>query len=166
MYGQGSGFTLVEMVVAIAVIGVLGASAALFLRGPLASNEQIRRQTALVDEAGLLCLRLGRELAQAVPNSVALTPAGNGFVLSFNPRGAAGMTVRYRCAPNPANPDLGTVTRDNRLVARQISACRALDPQGAVYRANGGRDQLVALAFQMRSGPARLDFLQLIRVWP
>lgn len=161
------GFTLIEMIVAIVVIGVLAAAAALLLRGPIALQVQQQHQIGLLDQAGLLGLRLKRDMAMAEPNSVALDPLGMGFVLSYTTRPPNSQPVRYRCQPNASNPALGTLRREpGGLLAQNVFACRAMDPQAAVYRGDGGRSQLVTLALRFVDGEQRVDALYSVRIGP
>lgn len=163
-----AGFSLVELTVAIAVIGVIAGAAALVLRGPLAVDARLREAAALADAAGVAGLWLKRELAQAQPNSVTLTPAGAGFRLDFTPRPPAGGSVRYVCRPDAANPAAGTLSREpgGQVLLRHIAACRAMNPQATAYRGVAGRSQLVMLAYTLRAGEARLDVWHGVRVRP
>ncbi|MGA7179001.1 MAG: prepilin-type N-terminal cleavage/methylation domain-containing protein [Thiobacillaceae bacterium] len=87
------GFTLIEMIIAITVLGILSASTAVFLRGPIASYFDVERRTGLADSGELAMARLTLEISQAVPNSVRVTPSGSGFYLEFLPVLSGG---RYR----------------------------------------------------------------------
>lgn len=165
---SAAGFSLIEVVVAIAVIGVLAGAAALFLRGPLSLQAQHGQAVALAEQAGIAGLLLERELAQAQPNSVSLMPAGAGFSLRFQPRAPASGMVQYVCQPNATDPANGRLLRrpGNHTVLRHVAACRALDPQAPNYRGDAGRSQLIEFAYTLRAGAARLNVLQAIRVLP
>lgn len=47
-----SGFSLIEMVVAITVLGILSTSAAMFLRGPITSYFDTEQRVDLADAGG------------------------------------------------------------------------------------------------------------------
>lgn len=160
------GFSLLEMAIALAVIGVLAAASVLFIHGPIALNAQATRQVDLLDQAGLMTLWLQRDLATALPNAISRVNTGNGFVLSLTPRPPASGTIHYRCAPNAAAPAQGTLERNGQMLVRGVAACRAMDPQAPAYRATAGRDPLVSLAFALRAGDVRLDVVQTVRVLP
>ncbi|MCX7672153.1 MAG: prepilin-type N-terminal cleavage/methylation domain-containing protein [Thiobacillaceae bacterium] len=164
-FGQ-HGFSLIEMAVAIVVLGILAAATALFLRGPIALNTQRQAQVRLMDQAALADLWLERDLAQALPGSFTYSASGAGFLLSFTPRPPATGLVRYLCQPDAANPAQGTLRRNGVIVADHLAACRAMNPQAAAYRAAGGRQQFVTLALVFRAGQARLDMLKGVRVQP
>jgi len=93
------GFSLIEMIVAITVLGILSASAAVFLRGPIASYFDAERRADLSDAGGLAMAKLSQEISRAVPNSVRVTTVGTSFYLEFLPVRSEG---RYRIA-GPGN---------------------------------------------------------------
>ncbi len=93
------GFSLIEMIIAITVLGILSASAAVFLRGPITSYFDVERRAELADAGELAMAKLAQEVSRAVPNSVRVAPAGGGFYLEFLPVIGEG---RYRIA-GPGN---------------------------------------------------------------
>lgn len=162
-----AGFTLIEMIIAIVVIGVLAAAAVLLLRGPIALQLQQQRQIGLLDQAGLLGMRLKRELAMAQGNSVTLAPSGTGFVLAYTTRPPTPQLMRYRCLPNAANPAFGILRREpGGVLIRNVQACRAMNPQAPAYLGNGGRSQLVEMAVRLADGEQRVDVFYALRVGP
>ncbi|MEQ1593390.1 MAG: prepilin-type N-terminal cleavage/methylation domain-containing protein [Thiobacillaceae bacterium] len=110
------GFSLIEMIIAITVLGILSASTAVFLRGPIASYFDTERRADMADSGELAMAKLSQEISGAVPNSVRIAPiAGGGFYLEFLPvRSTNGLHSegRYRIA-GPGNvlsfgvPDAG-----------------------------------------------------------
>jgi MSHA biogenesis protein MshO len=100
------GFSLIEMIIAITVLGILSASTAVFLRGPIASYFDTERRADLADAGELAMTKMTQEIAGAVPNSVRIAPvAGGGFYLEFLPvRNTNGVRSegRYRIA-GPGN---------------------------------------------------------------
>ncbi|MEO8312171.1 MAG: type II secretion system protein [Caldimonas sp.] len=88
------GFTLLEIVLVMAITGVVAAMVGVFIRQPIdAYVDQVRR-AELSDTADLALRRISRELARALPNSVRVDPGGT--MLEFLPVAASG---RYRAAP-------------------------------------------------------------------
>jgi len=87
------GFSLIEMIVAITVLGILSAAAAVFMRGPITGYFDAERRADLAEMGGLAMAKLSEEVARAVPNSVRITPVGAGFYLEFLPVHSEG---RYR----------------------------------------------------------------------
>lgn len=89
------GFTLVELIVVIVVIGALAAMGAAFISKPIEGYVDLARRAELVD-AGEHALRLmQRDIRNALPNSLRIKAEGNGngMVLELIPIIDAG---RYR----------------------------------------------------------------------
>lgn len=89
-----SGFTLVELVIVIVILGVVSSMIAVFMRGPIDAYFAVARRTALTDLSDTVFRRLERDVHKALPNSVR-TPstAGANQCLEFIPTKAGG---RYR----------------------------------------------------------------------
>ncbi len=94
------GFSLIEMIVAITVLGILSAAAAVFLRGPIASYFDTERRTDLADAGALALAKLRQDIANAVPNSVRVATAGGRTYIELLPVRVNGAGVpsqgRYR----------------------------------------------------------------------
>jgi MSHA biogenesis protein MshO len=89
------GFTLVEAVIAIAILGVVGAMMAVFIKMPVMSYVSTSRRAELTDSADTAVQRLKRDLARAIPNTVRVTTVGGKTYLEFMMAKAGGM---YRAA--------------------------------------------------------------------
>ena len=70
--GEG-GFTLVEFVIVIVVIGIVASLLANILRRPMEGYIAVERRAALVDRADTALLRMTREMRLALPYSVRLS---------------------------------------------------------------------------------------------
>ncbi len=79
------GFTLVEMVVVIVLLGILSAIVAVFITRPVESYVDLSRRAALVDAAESALRRLERDINIALPNSVRRTNTASGYVLELLP---------------------------------------------------------------------------------
>ena len=88
------GFTLLELVLVIAITGIVAAMVGVFIRQPIDAYVDQARRAELSDSADLALRRIARELARALPNSVRVDPSGT--MLEFLPVAASG---RYRAAP-------------------------------------------------------------------
>lgn len=88
------GFTLLELVIVIAITGVASVMVAMFIRQPIVAYVDQARRAELSDTADLALRRVGRELSRALPNSVRVDPTG--MMLEFLPVVTSG---RYRAAP-------------------------------------------------------------------
>lgn len=93
---QQRGFTLVELVMVIVIMGVIGAVVAVFMRSPIDAYLDSNRRAALTDTADTAVRRISRDVRKALPNSVR-TP--NPQCLEFIPTRTGG---RYRTAETVA----------------------------------------------------------------
>lgn len=92
------GFSLVELVVVIVITGIMASVVGLFITGPIAGFMDQARRAELVDGAQLALTRMGRDLRQALPNSVRIS--GNAMELLLTLDGE-----RYRTEPPGADDD-------------------------------------------------------------
>jgi MSHA biogenesis protein MshO len=102
---KSSGFTLVELVVVIVIVGLLAAGATLLIRNPAQSYIDSENRAELTDRADTALRRMARDIRNALPNSVRITNNGLDSFIEFVPVKAAG---RYRA-------EVGTSLSDNPL---------------------------------------------------
>ncbi|MFZ2652478.1 MAG: type II secretion system protein [Burkholderiaceae bacterium] len=86
-----SGFTLVEAVMVIAIVGVLAAVVSRFIVPPVQAYASTQARAALLDQADLALRRIGRDLRIALPNSARVSASG--LALELIPSSGA---ARYR----------------------------------------------------------------------
>ncbi|HTT10652.1 MAG TPA: prepilin-type N-terminal cleavage/methylation domain-containing protein [Burkholderiaceae bacterium] len=103
------GFSLVELVVVIVVLGILGASVAVFINNPVRGFFATARRAQLTDAADTTVRRMIRDLQSATPNSVRITASGSTFYLEYTPISDMG---RYRYATSGGNDPTGTNVLD------------------------------------------------------
>ena len=130
-----AGFTLVEMVVVITIVGILAAGAALFIRNPTQAFIDSENRANLTDRADTALRRMASDIRNALPNSVRATTNGVNSFIEFVPVKAAG---RYRAS-------VGSSLADNPLDFDHVAS--AADPEtfdvlGAKVNVDAG-DQLV-----------------------
>ena len=77
------GFTLIELITAMVLIGILAAAAAVFLRMPIAGYFAVATRAALTDIADLAVRRFSRDVQTALPNSVRVTGVCSGPTTCF-----------------------------------------------------------------------------------
>jgi MSHA biogenesis protein MshO len=95
------GFTLVEMVVAITLIGILAVVTVPLLQLPMSAHLDTARRAALTAELDASVARLRDDLAWALPNSVRVRQVGARWYLEYLEVRASG---RYRAASAPGAP--------------------------------------------------------------
>lgn len=84
------GFTLVELIMVIVIMGVIGGIVAVFMKSPIDAYFASARRAALTDVADTAVRRMARDIRKALPNSI-LNP--NNQCLEFIPTKTGG---RYR----------------------------------------------------------------------
>ena len=78
-----AGFSLIELIVVVVLLGLLAGGAGLLILNPIESYDaQVRRQQ-LVDQGEMALRQVARDLQRALPNSVRIAPAGGGFALEM-----------------------------------------------------------------------------------
>ncbi len=81
-HAQQSGFTLVEAIVAIVLLGIVAGMVAVFIRAPLQGYKDSKVRAELTDLADLSLRRIARDLRLALPNSIR-TNGVNGTTIEF-----------------------------------------------------------------------------------
>jgi MSHA biogenesis protein MshO len=99
-----SGFSLVELIVVIVILGILSASVSVFIANPVRAYFETIDRAALADAGNVVVRRITRELQAAVPNSARITIRGGITFLEYVPIVDAG---RYRAAVSNGNDPTG-----------------------------------------------------------
>jgi MSHA biogenesis protein MshO len=93
---QQRGFTMVELIMVIVIMGVIGGVVAVFMRSPIDAYFDSARRAALTDVADTAVRRIARDVRKALPNSIRasiLAPSSVPNCLEFIPTRTGG---RYR----------------------------------------------------------------------
>jgi len=106
-----NGFTLVELVMVIILLGVLASATTQFLVIGVNTYKDIAGRFALIDNARFAIERLNRELRNALPNSVRTTNGNT--CIEFVPIRASGTYIDLPIAPGLANNSGTIVTPTN-----------------------------------------------------
>lgn len=94
-----AGFTLIEMVMVIVLIGIVGSIVAVFIKTPIDAYFASSRRAEISDTADTVLRRISRDLRRALPNSVRVP---NAQCLELIPTKTGG---RYRLDGTPAGLD-------------------------------------------------------------
>lgn len=97
-----SGFTLIELIIVIVLLGVLGTVTIGILMQPFQAFQDQSRRASLVAEADRVLTRMTREIRMALPNSVRITEANGNQYLELIPTIGGG---RYRALADLSDPD-------------------------------------------------------------
>ncbi len=98
------GFTLIELIVAMVLTGILAAAAAVFLRVPISGYFDLARRAALTDIADLAVRRFSRDVQTALPNSMRVAGACTGLTLCYLEYLEVRTSGRYREEPAGVGP--------------------------------------------------------------
>jgi MSHA biogenesis protein MshO len=99
--GPHRGFTLIELVIAISLTGIVISFIAMFIVAPVRAYNAQARRAELVDAADAVLRLMGRDIRAALPNSVRVTQTGSVFAIEML---NAVDGVQYRNTGSTVNP--------------------------------------------------------------
>ena len=88
---SAGGFSLIELIVVIVLIGVLATVSVALIRQPIDASADVQRRARLADAADQAMARISRDLRLALPNSIRTSADGRAIEMLLAPMGG-----RYR----------------------------------------------------------------------
>ena len=111
-YAYQAGFTLVELIMVIVVLGVIGGTVAVFMKSPIDAYFDTARRAGIADVADTTVRRMARDIRKALPNSIRLV--GTQCVEFIPTR----LGARYRAQDIVPSPSDNTALRFDAPVTR------------------------------------------------
>lgn len=94
--GRQSGFTLIELIVVIAITAIIGGMSLVFMKWPVQQYMDVSRRSELAYLAESASFRLSTEIGSAVPGSIRASGCADAPCIEFVPTRQSG---RYRAPP-------------------------------------------------------------------
>lgn len=132
------GFTLIELVMVIVILGVVGGMVSVFMKGPIDAYFASSRRAALTDVADTTVRRMARDIHKALPNSIRLSGTN---CIEFIPTRTGG---RYRVNDILAGDDTSLTFTGPDLTFNMLGRNLNL-PAAQQIRASGGVNDMVAV---------------------
>ena len=98
---KNAGFTLLELVLVIVILGILGVGISSFMRTSVLQYTSFVERTQLISESSFIVQRINRELMHAVPNSIRITGDSSVHCLEFVPNKWATIYTELPLQPSP-----------------------------------------------------------------
>ena len=149
------GFTLVEAIVVMVVLGVIGATVGIFINGPLRGAVDVALRAELTDAADTAIRRMERDLRTALPNSLRVTSVGSTVYLEYLEVRTAG---RYRAAPGGGATTAASCPDSNANLMADEDVLDFTAPD-ACFRSTGTVPNLASIV-------ANSDFLVVFNLGP
>jgi MSHA biogenesis protein MshO len=149
-----AGFTLVEAIIVMAIIGIIGAIVAVFIRIPVQNYADSVARAEVTDEADLALRRMARELRLALPNSIRVNADGSAIEFLLTKTGGRYLSLEDNLAPAfPVLDFVGDSTRPlNVTVVGALSQPVLTTDYFVVYNLGNGMAPADAWAYSTNYG--------------
>ena len=98
-----AGFTLIELIMVIVLIGALASVASIFIAGPVSGFLDSNRRAEMVDIAQTALQRMTRDIHDALPNSVRISNNGTQFGIEYLSTLTGGRYRNLQATGGPSN---------------------------------------------------------------
>lgn len=95
-----AGFTLVELIMVIVIMGVIGGTVAVFMKAPIDAYFDTARRAGIADVADTTVRRMARDIRKALPNSIRLSGSQ---CIEFIPTRMGGRYRAQDAVPSPTD---------------------------------------------------------------
>ncbi len=130
------GFTLIELVMVIVLIGALSSVASIFIVGPVQGFMDSNRRAELVDIAETALQRMTREVHDALPNSVRISDNGTQFAVEYLSTLTGGRYRALQATGGPSNKLNFNASSDSFDVLGGLPDFGDIDAAGGTGQAN------------------------------
>lgn len=129
------GFSLIELVMVIVLIGALASVSSVFIAGPVSGFIDSNRRAALVDIAETALQRMTREIHYALPNSIRASNNGTQFAVEYLNTLTGGRYRALQATGGPSNKLNFNVNSDSFDILGGLPSFALVDTAGGTGRA-------------------------------